>query len=203
MGSAQKPVVIVFARAPRLGAVKTRLAAGVGKRAAFRFYVETTGAIIRRLANQPRWEIELCITPENAAGLDRVWPGKFPVTGQGGGNLGRRMERAMMRYPSRPVILIGSDIPDIRVNDIAAGFRALGTHDLVFGPADDGGYWLVGAKHGALARGLFENVRWSGPHALSDTRANANGKRVARLRNLSDIDDVSDYERWRSDATFA
>ena len=117
--------------------------------------------------------------------------------GQGDGDLGRRMERALIRFRANPVVLIGSDIPDIDDSHIAAAFEALGHADFVFGPSDDGGYWLVGARHGVSVRGLFDRVRWSGPHALVDTLKNAGQRRVALLEELIDIDTADDLARWR------
>ncbi len=78
-------------------------------------------------------------------------------------------------------------------------FAALGRHDFVFGPAADGGYWLVGAKRSRVVpQGLFENVRWSNEHALSDTVAGLpKNARVARLGELDDIDDGPAYHAWR------
>ena len=82
---------------------------------------------------------------------------------------------------------------DIPVN-IAAAFDALRRNDLVFGPSDDGGYWLVGAAQGARVGALFENVRWSTEHALVDTLENIrSGLRVEILQMLADIDDGAAY----------
>ena len=78
---------------------------------------------------------------------------------------------------------------------IAAAFAALGRADLVFGPATDGGYWLVGARNPLVLRGLFDGVRWSGPYALADTLANARSRRVALLEPLDDVDDAEDFAR--------
>jgi uncharacterized protein len=196
MTSRRQPVLIVFARAPRLGAVKRRLAAGIGEYAALNFYLRTTQTILHRVSRDARWRTVLAITPDDAATGRSRWSGNFQRLAQQQGNLGQRMERALLRFSSNPVLLIGSDIPDIGASQIAAGFAALGQNDLVFGPADDGGYWLVGARHGGLARGLFKNVRWSGPNALADTRANAKQRRIALLEELIDIDTADDLARW-------
>ncbi len=180
-----------------MGAVKRRLAAGIGAAAALGFYRRTTGVLLRRLSRDPRWHTVLALTPDRAAARRCVWQGSFTRCGQGSGDLGGRMERAMRRFPASPVVLVGSDIPDIRSFHVAEAFRALGRNEFVFGPSDDGGYWLAGARHGALASGLFRNVRWSGPHALSDTLVNAEGSGVAFLQELCDIDTVDDLLRWR------
>jgi rSAM/selenodomain-associated transferase 1 len=196
MTSRRQPVLIVFARAPRLGAVKRRLAAGIGDFAALNFYLRATQTILDRVSRDARWRTVLAMTPDDAAIGHSRWSGSFERLGQQQGNLGQRMERALLRFPSNPVLLIGSDIPDIGASQIAAGFAALGQNDLVFGPADDGGYWLVGARYGSLARGLFENVSWSSPNALADTLANAKQRRIALLEELIDIDTADDLARW-------
>ncbi len=114
------------------------------------------------------------------------------------GDLGRRMDRAMRGFGPGPVVLVGSDIPDISARHIAAAFRALGRHDAVFGPADDGGYWLVGLRRRPAHPDPFSPVRWSSRHALADTVANL-GRRYDHvlLETLTDIDDAASLRRWR------
>jgi glycosyltransferase A (GT-A) superfamily protein (DUF2064 family) len=96
--------------------------------------------------------------------------------------------------PRGPVVIIGSDIPDITAADIAAAFRALGSNSAVFGPAMDGGYWLVGLRRRPRFIDPFANVRWSSEYALADTIAHLKGEEIAMLRMLRDIDDG---ESWR------
>jgi hypothetical protein len=193
-----RPTIIVFLRAPHLGAVKQRLAAGIGMVEARRFYIATTRRLLRRIGRIPRWDVRLSVTPDRAAREGRFWPAPLKRLAQGHGDLGNRMARAMGRFPNRPVVLIGSDIPDLSADHIERAFAALGQCDLVFGPARDGGYWLVGAREATMAQGLFKNIRWSSPHALADTLANAGGKRVQLLDHLDDIDDAADLARWRA-----
>ena len=119
---------------------------------------------------------------------------------QGDGDLGLRMQRLFNRLPPGPVIVIGSDIPAIRPAHIAGAFRLLGQADAVFGPAPDGGYWLVGLKRTPRVLAPFARVRWSGPHALADTRTNLKGKRVALTANLNDVDRADDLRRERGRA---
>lgn len=193
----RRPVVIVFVRAPMLGAVKSRLAAGIGQVAALRFYRETTRRLLQRIGRDPRWVLHLAVTPDDAAMQGRHWPGNFARFPQGTGDLGVRMARAMQRFRHCPVLLVGSDVPDIAACHIDRAFRALGRNDLVFGPATDGGYWLVGARDSRMVRGIFRNVRWSGAHALTDTVANASGRSVAYLDPLDDVDTPDDYLAWQ------
>ena len=193
--------LVLFARRPQLGAVKRRLAADVGAVVAHGFYRRTLQNVAWRLGRDSRWKTWLAVTPDSAAGTSELWPVPpgTPIVGQGSGDLGARMARPFHLFPPGPVVIVGSDIPDIEAGDIAAAFRALGNHDLVFGPAADGGYWLVGARRRpALPQNLFANVRWSSRHALADTLANLSPScRVAMVGERSDIDDGAAWRRWR------
>ena len=191
--------LVVFLRAPRLGRVKSRLAAGIGALAALRFYRLATERLLRRVANDRRWRCHIAITPDGAARAPRSWRVAACYRGQGSGDLGRRMARVFRELPPGPVVIIGSDIPAITPAHIAAAFRALGNHQTVFGPATDGGYWLVGLRRRPRApRRLFERVRWSSEHALADTLAGLpRGMSVALLGTLEDVDDAASYRRWR------
>ncbi|NKC32525.1 TIGR04282 family arsenosugar biosynthesis glycosyltransferase [Falsiroseomonas selenitidurans] len=178
--------LVIFARAPRLGAVKRRLARGIGARGALRFYRGQLARLLRAVAGDRRWRTVLAATPDRAR---TRWPRRLPVRDQGRGDLGQRMARAMR--PHRRVVLVGSDIPGIGAGDIAAAFRALGRARAVFGPAEDGGYWLVGFGPLRPAR-PFDGVRWSGPETLADTLARCHPHRVALLRRLRDVDTAED-----------
>jgi rSAM/selenodomain-associated transferase 1 len=197
-----KPHLVIFARAPRRGAVKRRLAADIGDGAAIGFYRQTLNDVVRRLGCDPRWHTWLSVTPDTTAAHPRLWP---PVPGvqlipQGGGDLRARMARPLRELSPGPVIVVGTDIPDVSVGHIARGFAALGRHTFVFGPASDGGYWLVGARRRpAVPKKLFENVRWSTEHALADTLAGLPPHvRVAMLDTLDDVDDGDAWRRWRA-----
>lgn len=198
--------VIVFARAPRLGAVKRRLARGIGAMGALRFYRAQLAAVTRALADDPRWRLLLAATPDRAARPGRCWPRsrRCPaVVRQGGGDLGARLDRATRGRRHR-VVVVGSDIPGIARTDIAAAFRALGRADAVFGPAEDGGYWLVGLGPPQRRPSRpFAGVRWSTEHALADTIANFAGRRIALLRRLRDVDTAEDLAALRAAAAGA
>lgn len=182
--------LIVFARAPRLGAVKRRLARGIGARAALRFYRTQLAALLAELSRDTRWTTVVAATPDRAR-----WPCRVAKAPQGRGDLGQRMARALA--PHRRAVIVGSDIPGVTRGDIAAAFRALGRAQAVFGPAEDGGYWLVGLGPRRPAT-PFADVRWSTEHALSDTLANFRGRRVALLRRLRDVDTAEDLRAVRS-----
>ena len=188
--------VYVFARAPLIGTVKRRLAADIGDIAAWRFHRETTLTIVRRLARDRRWRTWLAVTPDRRAVTSFRPPPRVERIAQGPGDLARRMARALGRDRARPAIVVGSDIPDIGAAQIARAFAALTSHDAVFGPSPDGGYWLVGVRDMARLPGLFVGVRWSSRHALADTLANMDSRRrVALVDTLADVDDGAALRR--------
>ena len=192
--------LVIFAKAPRLGAVKTRLARGIGALEAWSFYRHASARVIRELAADRRWRTLLAVTPDRFAGPDGcipLWPRHVPRLAQGPGDLGARMARPFARLGPGPVVIVGTDIPDLTRGAVWRAFQALGSHDAVFGPADDGGYWLIGLRRCPRRLSPFGGVRWSGPNALADTRANLEGARVAYLDVLNDIDMPADYAAWR------
>ncbi len=201
----RRPVVVVMARAPRLGAGKRRLAAAVGAGEALRFQHANAAALLHRLGGDSRWRLVLATTPDGAM-PPRRWP-RVARTGQGGGDLGARMARLLARYAPAPVVVVGSDIAALRPADIAEALRRLRGAELVFGPAEDGGYWLVGARgrpRGRRWAAMFAGVRWSGPHALADTLCNLPpGARVAWAARRWDVDTGADYRRWRQRGALA
>ncbi len=177
---------------PRPGRVKTRLGRDIGMVGAAWWFRHQTRSLVRRLRD-PRWQIVLAVTPDREGMNSRVWPVDLPRKPQGRGNLGDRMGRMLRGAPDGPVCLIGADIPGITCGHIARAFGALGRAEIVFGPAPDGGYWLVGAqRYCALPSGMFNNVRWSTENALADTLASVNGRRVTLLDHLRDVDTVAD-----------
>lgn len=188
MTGVTKPILVIFAREPRLGRVKTRLAADLGWVAATAIYRRLLARTIRRLGRDRRWRTVIAITPDRAR--LRV---PLPQVGQGAGDLGVRMMAPVRRHAPRPVVVVGSDIPALDRAHVAAAFRALRGHDAVLGPAADGGYWLIGLR-GVRPVPRLAPVRWSGPHALADTLRALGDRRVALLQTLRDLDTVADLE---------
>lgn len=186
--------LVIMVKEPRLGRVKTRLAREIGETNATRFYRTVSAQLIHRLARDPRWHTILAVTPDTAV-TSQFWPPSVARVPQGRGDLGIRMIRALSAPPRGPVVVIGSDIPGVRAGHIAQAFRALGSRALVFGPAEDGGFWLIGANHAADLRGIFRSVRWSSAHTLTDTLANLRGRRIGFAAPLRDVDNAEDLRR--------
>lgn len=179
--------LIVFARAPRYGTVKSRLAAGIGALGALRFHRAELARLLREVGHDARWTTCIAATPDGVAG---PWTQGLPVMPQGQGSLGQRMLRALEAVPSGPAVLVGCDIPGLRARHIARAFDALRTADAVFGPAVDGGFWLVGLSHRRPLPDPFANARWSTAHALDDCLANLRHSRTSLVDTLSDVDDA-------------
>jgi len=198
----RRPVLILFLKAPLPGTVKTRLARHIGTVAAWRFYRGTVAGLMHKTARDRRWETVVAVTPDRYSRKNLQLFKELSHIPQGQGDLGRRMARALLRAGTRPAVLVGGDIPDLTADHITQSFQALGRADTVFGPAQDGGFWLVGLRYpGRDARRLFRGVRWSGPHALADTLANLPPRRRGeRIETLSDVDTLDDYKNYQDRA---
>lgn len=186
--------LVVMAKVPVAGLVKTRLTRQAGVATATRFARHAARCLLHRVARHPRWQTSLAIAPDWGAGAG-IWASKVARAAQGRGNLGARMQRIMSRAGPGPLVIIGTDIPGIKPAYIAEAFRLLGRHDAVFGPAVDGGYWLVGLRRRPHLLRPFSGVRWSSPHALADTLGNLRNRSVALLPELEDVDSLDDLER--------
>jgi uncharacterized protein len=179
-----------MAKAPIAGAAKTRLAAEIGIAEATRFARQASAALLVRLGQDPRWQTILAVSPDSH-GKSPIWPSTCVRCGQGRGDLGQRMQRQFAGHGRGPLIIVGTDIPGLSRAHIATAFRLLGRCDAVFGPALDGGYWLVGLRRRPHLIRPFRQVRWSGPQALRDTLANVSGRALGFLPRLGDVDSAA------------
>lgn len=202
--------LIVFARAPEAGRVKTRLAASVGPERALAVYRELAERVAESVA--PRapgepYDATVCFTPDGAGAEMRRWLGeRFAYEAQLEGDLGERMAGAITRrfaVGARRVVVVGTDCPGVTAEVVAAAFAWLAHVDVVFGPALDGGYYLVGVRRRAPLP--FDGVPWSSERTLdvSLARARAAGLTVALLEPLRDVDTLDDLEAWRREAGVA
>ncbi len=188
--------LILFVRAPAYGSGKRRLARDFGDLAALGFERLMLARLLRRLGSDRRWHLRIAVAPDRARHRKRLWPHGVPVIAQGAGDLGERMQRALTACPPGPAVLVGTDIPALGPHHIAAAFHLLGHYDVVFGPAADGGFWLVGARRSPRLPPLFGQVRWSSAHALEDALANLpRGVSAGFAATLEDVDDGEAYRR--------
>jgi rSAM/selenodomain-associated transferase 1 len=180
-----RPVILLFAKAPEPGRVKTRLAAAIGIPAAVVLHKLFVNTMLDRL---PRFgEVELHLdTPTDDFSRENVSPAL-----QSPGNLGDRMLYALA--PRVPALLLGSDSPTVPDAHIAAMLDA--SADITLAPADDGGYWAIAARRTHPA--MFAGVRWSTEHTLADTVAacQAAGLTVALGPAWFDVDEARDLVR--------
>jgi rSAM/selenodomain-associated transferase 1 len=192
-----KRTLIVMVKEPRPGRVKTRLGRDIGMTTAAWWFRHQTRALLRRIKD-PRWQTVLAVAPDVKGLQSRVWPAHLHRLPQGRGDLGLRMARMLGQAQYGPACVIGADIPGITCSDIARAFAALGNHDAVFGPAPDGGYWLIGLKQPrSQPPTFFQNVRWSTQYALADSKASLPGYRIAEVATLQDVDTIEDLPMTR------
>ena len=191
--------LLVFVKRPRPGEVKTRLAADLGPEGAAAVYRALAEAEIA--GTQPHggdYDRLFFYAPADAEGEMAAWLAGESVEPQEGNDLGARMaaafERAFRRGAER-VAIIGSDVPWVTRERVKRAFASLDEGDVVLGPCDDGGYYLL-----ALSRPrpeLFDGIAWSTPSVLQATldRARAHGLRVVMLDPLPDVDTLADIRR--------
>jgi rSAM/selenodomain-associated transferase 1 len=186
--------LVIFAKVPILGTVKSRLAADIGFVEATRWYRTNCARLVRKLAADERWQVFIAVSPDVAA-ANKSWPGIFPLgvprIAQGEGSLGERMARILNELGPGPVAIVGSDIPSIGPRQIGQTFRALGKAEVVLGPSSDGGYWLIGKRGGVAPKISLAHIRWSTKHTLDDTLNAFVGRRVELLDTLNDVDHAS------------
>lgn len=186
------PRLVLFTRYPEPGRAKTRLIPAIGAAAAASLHRRLTERAVAtlRASGHP---IELRTT---GADPDRftTWLGDgLSPTNQGDGDLGDRLDRAAAQPP---LILLGADVPDLRVRHLNSAARALETHPAVIGPAEDGGYYLLGLAWPMPF--LFDAMPWGSDRVLAETlrRLDGHGVPYATLKTLADLDRPEDLARW-------
>lgn len=191
--------IALFVKPPLPGRVKTRLAAAIGDRAACDLYCILTAHVINH-AIQTGIPLCICHDGEDPAALPATWREEAAIClPQQGDDLGQRMARTfaeLFRKGFETVVLIGSDIPGLDTRYLQAAFGQLQQHDLVIGPALDGGYCLIGCHRKHFCPALFEDLPWSTGRVLAMTlaAAEAAGLRTGLLPPLQDIDTLDDLQ---------
>jgi len=189
----------VLARTPLLHQTKTRLVPALGATGALRAHIEMVEDTLARLQGLSTVSASLWVTEVDAT--TRGWASEFniPLHVQPDGDLGERMHGVlqMLLADSDQACLIGTDCPDIDMSYIERAFAALAGSDVVIGPAEDGGYGLVGLSE-ACAQ-LFEGIDWGTENVMQQTleRAATAGLNTLMLQTIWDVDTPDDWERYR------
>lgn len=194
--------LIVFTRYPEPGQTKTRLIPALGAVAAADLQRQMTEHLLAQV--QPLQMESSCAVEIRFAGGTlgqmRQWLGDdWGYAPQGEGDLGDRMAAAVQAACQRgatQVVIVGTDCPDVDAALVRDAFAALQTHDVVLGPALDGGYYLIGLRQEQPA--LFRRIAWSTPAVLPTTVAIArqHNLAIAFLPTLSDVDHPADLPIW-------
>jgi uncharacterized protein len=188
---------IIFVKAPVEGLVKTRLAKHIGVHAALALYRAFAADIIDTLKKTGS-DLRVYYHPQGWEQTIRDWLGNsHPVFPQQGADLGHRMYNALFQSAADGydrMALVGSDIPVLPESAISETFSALEVHPAVIGPADDGGYYLVGFNKDTLFEAAFTEIPWSTKEVLKITleRFEEVGRSVYMLPHLQDIDTHED-----------
>lgn len=202
------PALIVFAKTPQPGKVKTRLAQRLGDELAVEAYRCFVADMVERLAHLPATRLIVYQAPAvsdregERARLEALLPWASEFAWQQGADLGERMGRAIgetLAQGAAKVVIVGADHPTMPSEAIAEALAALDAHDVVFGPATDGGCYLVGARR--PCEQAFAGVEWGTSRVLAQCleRAEAAGLSVALLAEHRDVDDVADLRLLRHD----
>ncbi|MDI1238692.1 MAG: TIGR04282 family arsenosugar biosynthesis glycosyltransferase [Polaromonas sp.] len=198
--------LVIFAKAPQPGAVKTRLIPALGADGAAALARAMLDHTLQQALAAGLDAVELCLSP---APGDTAWhgvtlPAGVVCTAQGEGDLGERMDRALQRalaLHTGPVLLIGTDCPALGSAHLREAARQLVHHDAVLLPVADGGYVLIGLQ--APCPAIFTNMAWSTPAVAAETlhRLAALGLRVWQGPMLHDIDEAADLAHLPSGFT--
>lgn len=201
-------LLLVFMRSPEPGVAKTRLIPALGPEGAARIHALMIERTLARVAHPPpwapRWRTEVRVAGGDAATSATALPCRLRCEPQGPGDLGARLRAgfaAGFLSGADAVAAIGTDCPELGAADVGDAFGRLEQADAVFGPALDGGYWLVGLRKAAFERAgaaLFDGIGWGGPDVLAASLAAASraGLRVGLARTLADVDRPADLAHW-------
>lgn len=193
--------LIIFTRYPEPGLTKTRLIPTLGAKGAATLQqqmTEYTLSKVRELQNRPL-SVEVRFTGGSLS-LIQDWLGSDPIyQPQGEGDLGERIARSLsvaFRAGMERIVIIGTDCPGLNANLLTKAFHHLHSHDLVLGPALDGGYYLIGLRYFILE--LFTDINWGTAEVLHQTVAIAKklDLSVAYLPQLADVDRPEDLPVW-------
>ncbi len=186
-------LLIIFTRNPVLGKCKTRLAATIGDKNAlevYQFLLNHTQGITSPLP------VDKIVYYSEFINQDDIWdPAVFEKQIQAKGDLGKRIAQAFQSGFAagyKQIVLIGSDVYDLHTADLDSAFQMLIDNEVVIGPAEDGGYYLIGLNQ--FIPEIFQNKEWGKSTVLKDTLQDLNAKKVFLLPVKNDVDVYEDIE---------
>lgn len=204
-----KPIALLFIKAPIKGKVKSRLAATVGEEAALELYKRFVLDTIETV-EKSGYPLRICYHPPDSGRIVSDWLGqKNHTMPQEGRDLGARMENAFSRIFAEgftDAVLIGSDIPDLSSAVFLEAFESLANSNAVIGPAVDGGYYLIGFTVGSFFPRVFRGIAWSTNTVFRETmdllnEAALRTHRAPERKDVDTLDDLRDlFERNRNTA---
>jgi uncharacterized protein len=192
-----KEALLIFTKNPEAGKVKTRLAATLGDEAALSIYRQL---LLHTVSATEYLPVDKFVFYSNHIGQKDYWSDKnYYKLLQEGNDLGERMKNAFVAAFQKgynKVVIIGTDCPDLNASVIMNAYVYLEDHDIVIGPAIDGGYYLLGMKK--LYPRLFEKIDWSTGKVLAQTLKICESSNLSTflLPELSDIDDENDLKKY-------
>lgn len=191
-------LLLIFTRNPELGKCKTRLAATIGDTAALKAYKFLLGHTVKITKDL---NVDKQVYYSEEIWENDIWPSSiFNKKSQTGIDLGERMQRAFQQgfeTGHKKIVIIGSDMFDLSQTDLEEAFAKLDESDFVIGPAEDGGYYLLGMKK--LDKNLFNDKTWGTSTVLKDTLANLENEKIALLPIKNDVDlyeDIKDIKAF-------
>lgn len=203
MNIKKKNAIIIFAKYPKHGNVKTRLAKTLGEAFATNFYVRCSEHTFKECLKLSKHSVSFLFYPDKEHSLElKSWAGKnFIYKIQDGKDLGARMRNAfteVFKNNFEKVLIVGTDIPDLSSGLINQALSELDKNEIVIGPSTDGGYYLLGMKK--FHPDLFNNIQWSSEEVLNKTLniINQLDLNFNLLPKLMDIDTEEDLKGWYS-----
>lgn len=199
-----KNLILIFTRNPELGKCKTRLAKTIGDKNALTIYkmlLEHTEKVVRKVYTDKAVYYSVKVREND------LWDSNlYQKHLQYGDDLGIRMENAFknsFEAGYENVLIVGSDLYDLKPEHIQNAFEHLKTNDVVIGPAEDGGYYLLGMKK--MHPSIFKNKKWGTASVRKDTLNDLSNVNVHQIEMLNDIDlyeDLKNYDQLLSCINF-
>lgn len=185
----EKINLYVFSRRPEISIGKSRLKKKIGKALGSNFYHYNLKKTLRIFYKDTRINLKICVNPDNAI---KNWPrsifSNIERIPQGKGDLGKKIWN-IIKQDNKSKIIIGSDILNIQSSYIVTAWKKLKNNDIVFGPSNDGGFWLIGASNIKKLNYIFHNIDWELDNTLYQIQSKLpKNLSIDFVRTLKDLD---------------